>query len=126
MQHLHSRHKRTNAHAVVVRVANFFGLVEHGVEFSNFVTVADSFKQSPNGSSIAGSLEVALLDADLVEGRREKKVYGLGLVAVVSVVCHRANHFERDVQADGRAAERTVLVFGLAHVVSAVSLNGLG
>ena len=44
VQHLDGSHERTHAHLVVLRTANFFGLIVHGVEFADFVTVANGFK----------------------------------------------------------------------------------
>lgn len=126
MEHLHGRHEGAHAHLIALRLANFFGLVEHGVEFADFVTEADGFKQSLDGGAVPQALEVGLLDADLVESRREEEIDGLGLVAVVGVVGHRTHLLVRDVHADRWTAESTVLVLGLANLVGAVHLRGLG
>ena len=86
MEHLHGRHEGTHAHAVVGRPADFLGLVVHGVELADFVTVADIFEEGLDGGAVAANLEVRLLNAYLSLGRREKQIHGLGLVAIVGVV----------------------------------------
>ena len=58
MQHLNGRHESTHADTIVLRSANFLGLVEHGVEFSDLVAVANSFKELLNAGSVAWCLEV--------------------------------------------------------------------
>ena len=55
---------------------------------------------------------------------REKKINGLGLITVISIVCDRAFRFEWNVGTDGRATERTESVLRFAHVVGAVHLLG--
>ena len=41
MEHLDGGHERPHTHLIGLRTANFFGLVEHSVEFADFVTVTD-------------------------------------------------------------------------------------
>jgi len=72
VQHLDCRHESPHAHHVILGLANFFGLVVHGVEFADFVGVTDGFEEGLDGGSVAWHLEVRLLDAQLRKGRREK------------------------------------------------------
>lgn len=58
VQHLHGGHEGTHAHHVVLRSAYFFGLVVHGVELSDLVTVADSFEKLLDAGPISRDLEV--------------------------------------------------------------------
>ena len=67
VEHLHSGHEGAHAHLVVWRSADFFSLVVHGVEFADFVTVADRFKQLLDGGAVSWLLEVRLLDTELGE-----------------------------------------------------------
>lgn len=71
-----------------MRTADFLGLVEHGVELSYLVTVADSLEQLLNAGSVTWHLEIRLLDAQLGESIREQKVHRFWLVTIVGVVRH--------------------------------------
>ena len=126
MQHLHCGHESTYTHHVVLRSADFFGLVVHGIELSDLVTVADSLEQLLDAGAVARSLEVGLLDSHLRESVREQKVHRLWLVAVIGVVRHGAHLFVWNIDADGWRAKRSVSVLRLAHGICAVSPRRFG
>lgn len=88
MKHLHGCHESPHAHHVVLRLANFFGLVVHSVELADFVGVTDGFEEGLDRCSVAWHLEVGLLNAQLRKGRREKQVNCLGLVSIVRIISH--------------------------------------
>ncbi len=123
VQHLNCRHESTHAHHVVLRLTNFFGLVIHCIEFSDFVTVADGFKQLLDSCSVSWGLEIWLLDTQLSECWWEKKIDCLRLVAIVRIVSHRARLLVRNVDSNGWGSESTVLVLGLAHLICAVGFR---
>lgn len=72
MKHLDGRHEGTHANHVVLRSADFFGLVVHGIELSDLVTVADSLKKLLDASSVTRNLKVGLLYSELCERIREQ------------------------------------------------------
>ena len=121
VQHLDCGHECTHTHHVVLRSADFFGLVVHGIELSDLVTVADSLEQLLDACPVAWYLEVCLLDSHLRESVREQKVYRLWLVAIISVVRHGAYLFVWNIDADGWCTKCSVSVLGLAYGVCAVS-----
>ena len=88
-------------------VVDFFGAVVNGVEFADFVGVADAFEELLDFVAGAGHLEVVLGDAHLGEGGGEQQVDGLRLVPVVVEVSDRTLFLEGDVSADGRSAKHT-------------------
>lgn len=85
---MHRGHETAHANTIVMRTADFLGLVEHGVELSYLVTVADSLEQLLNAGSVTWHLEIRLLDAQLGESIREQKVHRFWLVTIVGVVRH--------------------------------------
>lgn len=72
MKHLHSRHEGAHTNHVVLRSADFFGLVVHGIELSDLVTVANCLKELLDAGSVTRNLEVGLLYSKLCERIREQ------------------------------------------------------
>ena len=120
VQHLHCGHESTHTHHVVLRTADFFGLVVHGIKLSDFVTVADSLEQLLDACAVAWNLEVSLLYSHLRESIREQKVYRLWLITIICVIRHGAYLFVWNVDADSRAAKCSISVLWLAYLVRAV------
>ena len=121
VQHLHCGHESTHTHHVVLRSADFFGLVVHGIELSDLVAVADSLKQLLDCGTVTWLLEVGLLYSYFRESVREQKVYRLWLVTVIGVVRHGSYLFVWNIDADCGCTKCSVSVLRLAYLVSAVS-----
>ena len=121
---LHALQEAPHVGTVVSRLAQLLSLVEERVELARSEGVTHLFEKHADGLTVAHLLEVRLCDADLSSRCRVHQVNGLWLVAVVLEVSHRSPLFEGDVSADSGAAEGSVLVFGTAHLVSAVWLGG--
>ena len=125
VEHLDSRHESSDADAIILGSANFFGLVINGVEFADFVAVTDLFEEGLDGCTVARALEVLLLDSDFGVGRREQQVHSLWLVAVVLEISNRPLLLVRDVHPDCWATERTLPVLLPPQSISTVWFNRL-
>jgi len=53
----------------------------------------------------------------------EEKVYRLWVIPIVVIVCDRAEFFEWDVSADGRATKSTISVLRASNLVTRPRLN---
>lgn len=121
---LHRLQEGPHTGPVVLRLAQLLCSSEKRVELAGFVGQADLLENGADLLSAPQLLEVCLRDADLRRRLRVHQVHCLRLIAVVLEVSNRSPLFEGDVSADSGAAEGSVLVFGTAHLVSAVGLDG--